>query len=552
MRLGVDVPLSATLGAPVALGLELLGRGAGCGDLVVIAPDDDPGARTLAATTAVLRGAPLLLVAGDRPNRLPATTERVLERRLDAVGSVARDVVVAPTPPAQVEALLTLLDAHADVATTVVVLAASDVASQAEVVAQVPDGLLPLVIDATHDDLDLAALVAPLRALAEAPTLRWAASSSDVADLLIERGVEELDATRLVVGGDAGAIMVAPSELWLGDVRDPGSALVAATAAAARGAAFVAVDGVDLRAGAGRTARIRALADALPPDGPVVLVGGGADADWQLDTVLDGTSLPGGGFLPLEDRRIVALYGSPGAPSLGLLGEQELEATLERAREFAAGYADAADGRTVVPGLDVITTVASASAEPTGDYSRRIPIDRLRPLVDRAGEEGMAVLLDLQPGRTDFLTQAQEYEALLREPHVHLALDPEWRIGPNERHLQRIGSVEAAEVQAVADWLAALVRSERLPQKVLMLHQFTLDMLQDRDTVVVPPELVGVVHVDGQGPLPTKDRTYAAMTEGAEERWAWGWKNFTRIDVPMATPERTLDRYPVPLIVTYQ
>ena len=164
----------------------------------------------------------------------------------------------------------------------------------------------------------------------------------------------------------------------------------------------------------------------------------------------------------------------------------------------------------------------------------------------------MAVFVDLQPGRSSFLVQAQEYEELLLQPHVHLALDPEWRIGPRERHLVRIGSVDADEVQEVADWLAALVRRERLPQKVLMLHQFTSGMLPDRDTVVIPRELVGVVHVDGQGPLPTKDRTYAVLTEGAEDRWGWGWKNFTRIDVPVATPEQTLDRLPVPVIVTYQ
>jgi hypothetical protein len=162
------------------------------------------------------------------------------------------------------------------------------------------------------------------------------------------------------------------------------------------------------------------------------------------------------------------------------------------------------------------------------------------------------VFLDLQPGRTSFLDQAQEYEELLLEPHVHLALDPEWRIGPRERHLVRIGSVEAAEVQEVADWLAGLVRRERLPQKVLMLHQFTVGMLPDRDSIVVPDELVGVVHIDGQGPLPLKDRTYAVLTEGAEQRWAWGWKNFTRIDVPVATPEQSVDRVPVPVVITYQ
>jgi hypothetical protein len=77
-------------------------------------------------------------------------------------------------------------------------------------------------------------------------------------------------------------------------------------------------------------------------------------------------------------------------------------------------------------------------------------------------------------------------------------------------------------------------------------------MLPDRDTIVMPPELVGVVHVDGQGRLATKDRTYAVLSGGSEEHWAWGWKNFTRIDVPVATPDQSLDRVPVPVVVTYQ
>ena len=556
VRLRPDPALTATLGAPAALGLRLLGEGGGpeaCGDQVVLGPAEDAAARTLAATTAAVRGAPLLLLSGRSVDvdALPAATRTVITRRLDRDGAVTREVVTAATPAEHLDASLALHEQLAPSgrgATSIVLVAATDVAMQAELVADAAGGAWPLVVTTdVGDAADLGGLAGSLASRAPDLAIRWAASDDDAADALRAVGVEELGAERWVPDDPS-----APTELWLGDVRAPGLALTAAAVASVRGAAFVAVDGADLRSGAERTTRIRAVAAGLPADGVVVLVGGGADADWQLDTVIEGTPLPGGGFLPLEDRRIVALYGSPGAPPLGILGEQDLEATIARAREFAAGYEDAADGRIVVPGFDVIATVASSGPEPTGDYSRRVPIERLRPLVERAGEEGMAVILDLQSGRTDFLTQAREYEELLLLPHVHLALDPEWRIGPTERHLQRIGSVEAAEVQQVADWLAALVRRELLPQKVLMLHQFVLTMLPDRDTVVVPPELVGVVHVDGQGPLPTKDRTYAAMTDGAEERWAWGWKNFTRIDEPMATPERTLDRTPVPLVVTYQ
>lgn len=466
---------------------------------------------------------------------------------------------------------------------TPVLVLEADAEALVDVAAQAGDGIIPVVVaperapeSASETESDSEPEPEPetapepdsdgpvetlelLRAAGDDRPLRWAASTSAHARTLEDTLAGLTDAgftaTRWTPSDGGGAAGAGGSidELWLGDVRTVETALMAAVAAVRRGAAFVAVDGGDLRAGVERTGRIREAVERLRPDGRIVLVGDVGEATaWQIDTVSTGTSLPGGGFLPLEERRIVALYGTPGTSALGMLGEQDVEETVVRAREIAERYADASDGRVVVPGLDVITTIASSAAEPTGDYSRRVPIERIRPLVDRARDEGMAVLLDLQPGRTSFLDQAQEYEELLREPHVHLALDPEWRLGPRDRHLIRIGSVEADEVQAVADWLADLVRRERLPQKVLMLHQFTTAMLPDRDTIVVPPELIGVVHVDGQGPLATKNSTYAALTAGAEERWLWGWKNFTRIDTPVATPEQALDRVPVPTIVTYQ
>jgi hypothetical protein len=60
------------------------------------------------------------------------------------------------------------------------------------------------------------------------------------------------------------------------------------------------------------------------------------------------------------------------------------------------------------------------------------------------------------------------------------------------------------------------------------------------------------VHVDGQGSLAAKYRTYAAMSAGAEDRWVWGWKNFLRIDRPVATPEQVLALDPEALVITYQ
>ena len=73
------------------------------------------------------------------------------------------------------------------------------------------------------------------------------------------------------------------------------------------------------------------------------------------------------------------------------------------------------------------------------------------PDVQAAAAAGQYVVLDLQPGRTDFLTQARRYESLLTEPNVGLALDPEWRLAPDQVPLRQIGGVDASEVEHL-DW----------------------------------------------------------------------------------------------------
>ncbi|MBP2473489.1 hypothetical protein JOF53_002361 [Crossiella equi] len=324
-------------------------------------------------------------------------------------------------------------------------------------------------------------------------------------------------------------------------------AAAAATAKAA-GAAVVPVRGTDPRAD---PAASKALAAAGAD--VVVALGSGFGPPERLRARLAvAGELPGGGQLVLPGRRLVAMYGHPGTPSLGVLGEQGVDETIKRVKELARSYEPFSDV-PVVPSLEIIATVAQGGPGVDGDYSNEVSAESLRPWVDRAAQEGVYVVLDLQPGRADVTEQAKRYESLLRRPHVGLAIDPEWKLGPDQVPLKQIGGIDAAEVNRASAWLAELAREHKLPQKLLVLHQFKLSMLRDeKDLDLGHDELSVLIHMDGQGTTGQKAETWRAVVGARPADLPLGWKNFYDEDKPMLTPEQTMRYQPAPMMISYQ
>ncbi|MBG6237786.1 hypothetical protein IWX78_000729 [Mycetocola sp. CAN_C7] len=275
--------------------------------------------------------------------------------------------------------------------------------------------------------------------------------------------------------------------------------------------------------------------------------------EWKVRSARTGVQLPGGGQLLFAQHQFVALYGTPSTSALGVLGEQDAAGAVQRARDVAAPYAALTD-KTVVPMFEIIATVAAGGPGPDGNFSNELSADGLRPWVDAAAAAGLYVVIDLQPGRTDFLTQAKLYQSLLELPNVGLALDPEWRLGPDQVPLTQIGSVSATEVNSVTTWLADLTNEKGLPQKMLVLHQFRPSMISDRASIDLSrPEVAVLIHADGQGGQGDKQATWANLHRDAPAGLFWGWKNFYDEDAPMLTPEQTMGGVsPAPDLVTYQ
>jgi hypothetical protein len=247
----------------------------------------------------------------------------------------------------------------------------------------------------------------------------------------------------------------------------------------------------------------------------------------------------------------VALYGHPGSSTLGVLGEQPVDHAVVRARTVASPYVQF--GRPVVPTFEIITTVASSEAGSDGDYSNEFPDWKFQPWIDAARANDLHVILDLQPGRSTFPSQAREIEALLAQPNVSLALDPEWRVGPTERPGGgRIGTVDGTEVNETIDYLDEVIRRFGLPPKMMVVHQFTDSMVTNKAIIRGTPRVQVVFQMDGFGTLELKrgswDRMVADLPAGALA----GWKNFYDEDRPTPTPAESLSVLPTPVYVSYQ
>jgi hypothetical protein len=336
-------------------------------------------------------------------------------------------------------------------------------------------------------------------------------------------------------------------------VHAHGGAVVTAavTTAKATGVHLVRVTGFDPRADPKAIAALAAVRSRR-----IVAVGAGFGPARVLAARVDvaetGVQLPGGGQVLFPGHLLVALYGHPTTPSLGVLGRQDLPASIARARRMAAPYRKLCHV-PVVPTFEIIATVAQGSPGYDGMYSYETPVSVLLPWIRQATAAHMYVVLDLQPGRANFLSQAKHYASLLRLPNVGLALDPEWKLQPRQLPLHQIGGVGIAEVNSVVNWLAQLTARYRLPQKLLVLHQFRLSMIlgeQDLDTH--HDDLAIVIHMDGQGTQAEKWQTWRSVLGAAPRGVFFGWKNFLVKDHPMADPQQTMDRTPRPVMVSYQ
>lgn len=259
--------------------------------------------------------------------------------------------------------------------------------------------------------------------------------------------------------------------------------------------------------------------------------------------------LPRGGRQIFPANRVVAYYGGPDGPGLGVLGAadpDDIAASIEQRATEWAGY-----GRPVIPAMELIVTVASPCTATVPLCSRPIPAAAIQRYLDAAHRHKLLLILDFQPGRGEFLPQVQAVEPFLTDPSVSVALDPEWKLGPDEFPIETIGSASAASVNAVGTYLSDLVIRNRLPDKLLVVHQFRTSMLPDRQAIAAVPGVENLVHADGFGTPSGKLATWQALAI-PNPPFHTGFKLFLKQDIDIMSPAQVMALTPQPDLITYQ
>jgi hypothetical protein len=201
--------------------------------------------------------------------------------------------------------------------------------------------------------------------------------------------------------------------------------------------------------------------------------------------------------------------------------------------------------------MELISTVATFAPGASGLYRDHAPVAVIRRYLRAARAIRALLILDIQPGRGDFAPEVARLARWLREPDVGLALDPEWHVGAGEVPGHVIGSTDAATVNAAAARLAAIVKRYNLPQKLLLVHRFTEDMIAGDEQLRRYPGVATVVNVDGFGSQTVKVAKYNIFI-GRTHGLRRGLKLFYNEDLRTMKPAEVLGLRHPPDVVVYE
>lgn len=262
--------------------------------------------------------------------------------------------------------------------------------------------------------------------------------------------------------------------------------------------------------------------------------------------------LPGAIF---PDNRIIAFYGNLYSKRMGILGEIPKDSMFKKLQQEVKDWQDADPTINTLPALHYIASTAQPSAGKDGKYRLRMPAQQIDTILNWAGQINALVFVDIQVGHSTVKDEVHSLEKYLQLPNVHLGIDPEFSMKNGEVPGSKIGTFTSDDINDAINFLAALVRKNNLPPKVLVVHRFTQGMVTGYEKIKKVPEVQVVMDMDGFGDKILKRSTYQRYIYKEPVQFT-GFKLFYKNDNKTASgmykPSELLKLTPRPVYIQYQ
>jgi hypothetical protein len=257
----------------------------------------------------------------------------------------------------------------------------------------------------------------------------------------------------------------------------------------------------------------------------------------------------------LPERRVLCYYGNPNSSRMGVLGEYPKDEMLTRLDREVAKWNQADPAHPVMPCLHMVAVVAQGEAGTSGHYRSIMRDTTVKEVYSWARSRNGIFIVDIQVGTDDIRNILPRFEWILKNPDVHLAVDPEFYMRDGVVPGRKIGTMHAADINYVTEYLAKLTRDNNLPPKMLVIHRFTRNMVTNTPSIVLRPEVQIVMDMDGWGaPWLKRDsyRDYVVREPVEYTGFKLFYHNDTKSGEPLMTPADLLKLHPTPLYIQYQ
>jgi hypothetical protein len=252
----------------------------------------------------------------------------------------------------------------------------------------------------------------------------------------------------------------------------------------------------------------------------------------------------------LSEHFLVTWYGNPRTGRMGILGRHQGADLAARLKKQAEAYAPLT-GKKVLPAYHLVATIAQPAAGKDSKWRRRETKALIRSLLDQARTNGFKLILDIQPGRSTVRAEMEYLKEYLEDPDVYLALDPEFAMPEGEIPGRKIGRMTARDVNDAIEFLDKIIREKNLPPKVLIVHQFTMNMLRDKHDIGDSPLVDVVLDMDGFGDQPLKKAMYKTIVARRPLEFP-AIKLFYKEDTNLMGEKDVMKLEPEPAVVIYQ